>query len=180
MKTPMTNKPAHPKNYYINLRNRFFPKDLKAIFVLESPPASGRYFYNPDGRTGEPLFSAMMRSVLGLDPHSAAKAEGLRKFQEAGYLVVDAAYIPVNKMDDKERDRVILENLGNLVEDLREQMRKAGKDSAPVILVKANICRLLESRLLERGFRVANQGSVIPFPSNGQQKVFERKIQELI
>ena len=53
---------------YINLRNKYFPKNLKTIFVLESPPASCRYFYKPEGRVTEPLFSAMMKCVLKFQP----------------------------------------------------------------------------------------------------------------
>lgn len=63
---------------YLNFRNRFIPLNTKIIFVLESPPASGKYFYNPDGKTSEPLFRAMMKDVLGITPSS--KEEGLKEF----------------------------------------------------------------------------------------------------
>jgi hypothetical protein len=35
--------------------------------------------------------------------------------------------------------------------------------------VKANVCRLLETPLTRQGFTVLNHGTIIPFPSNGQQ-----------
>ncbi len=44
------------KEYYLKLRNKYLPESLKIIFILESPPASGKYFYNETGKTTEPLF----------------------------------------------------------------------------------------------------------------------------
>lgn len=46
------------KSDYIRLRDRFTPKNPTVILILESPPASGLYFYNPDGKKTEPLFKA--------------------------------------------------------------------------------------------------------------------------
>ena len=34
----------------MNLRARYRPPRIKVVFVLESPPISGNYFYNPTGR----------------------------------------------------------------------------------------------------------------------------------
>jgi hypothetical protein len=45
------------KSDYLRLRNQYAPDYAKIIFILD-PPASGRYFYNPDGALCEPLFRA--------------------------------------------------------------------------------------------------------------------------
>jgi hypothetical protein len=42
--------------------------------------------------------------------------------------------------------------------------------SIPIALVKENVCRLLERRLMEDGFNVLNHGRVVYFPSTGRQK----------
>jgi hypothetical protein len=65
--------------HYINLRDQYKPRKTRVIFILESPPASGEYFYDPDGRTGEQLFSAMMK-VINYQPKD--KADGLAEFQK--------------------------------------------------------------------------------------------------
>ena len=62
----------------MRFRERFVPEHRKIIFALESPPKSGPYFYKPEGLTSEPLFSAMMKDVLGTRPKR--KEEGLREF----------------------------------------------------------------------------------------------------
>jgi len=42
------------KEYYLKLRNKYLPENLRIIFIAESPPASGRYFYDETGSTSEP------------------------------------------------------------------------------------------------------------------------------
>jgi len=158
------------KEYYLHHRNKYFPDELKYIFVLESPPASGLYFYDETGKTSEPLFAEMMK-LLGVTAEN--KAEGLTLFKKAGYLLVDATYQPVNELKGKKRNDVILRDFSNLVEDLEKVC--AGKQ-IPIILVKSNICKILEPRLKDLGFTVQNNGIVVPFPSTGQQKRFHEKL----
>jgi hypothetical protein len=81
-------------NKYADLRGRYTPEHPKIIFVLESPPVSGMYFYDPNGFTTEPLFSGMMRDVLELSPKT--KDDGLMEFTARDYLLLDATYTPVN------------------------------------------------------------------------------------
>jgi len=37
------------KEEYLSFWNRYVPANIRTIFVLESPAASGRYFYNLEG-----------------------------------------------------------------------------------------------------------------------------------
>jgi hypothetical protein len=157
------------------LRAPYIPQDRKIVFVLESPPKSGLYFYNPDGRVSEPLFGAMMKDVLGIKPSS--KDEGLSEFASRGFLLVDATYTPVNHdhLTVQERNKRILDDLPILISELREYVGpKTG-----VILVKANICTLLEPILRAHGFSILNRGRTIPFPSTGQQNRFRDAVREV-
>jgi hypothetical protein len=163
-----------PKSHYHKLRSQYQPTHIKLVFLLESPLASGKYFYDPTGKTTEPLFSAMMKTI-GQNP--ATKEEGLTAFQARGLFLMDATYQPVNDIESKsKRNQAILKALPELIEDLNRILPDAG---TPIILVKANICRLLEARLKQEDFNVINEGTVIPFPSSGQQAKFHRAIQEL-
>src|SRR5712671_1981371 len=76
---------GHDKSKYLAWRRRYEPAPVKLIIVAESPPDSGKYFYDPEGSRGEILFREMMR-VLGVS--CTSKDEGLRKFQEAGRILV--------------------------------------------------------------------------------------------
>ena len=72
------------KEVYLTYRRAFAPERAKLVIVAESPPVSGLYFYNPDGKVTEPLFAAMMRQ-LTYSPRT--KEHGLREFQGRGWLL---------------------------------------------------------------------------------------------
>jgi hypothetical protein len=157
------------RNEYLTFRGRYEPENITLVVIAESPPASGRYFYNPAGRSSEPLFAAMM-GQLGLSP--TTKKDGLLKFQQCGWVLVDATYEPVNEFTPSNRDRSIDRDYPLLRDDLA---RLTPDRLAPLVLIKANVCRLLEPKLVQDGFNVVNRGIVIPFPSTGQQKRFREK-----
>jgi hypothetical protein len=49
-----------------------------------------------------------------------------------------------------------------------------------MILVKANICKLLQQKLLLDGFNVINDGLIVPFPAFGHQNKFCERIKLLL
>ena len=159
------------KDDYLNMRNRYHPNNLRHIFILESPPDSGRYFYDECGKISEFLFKAMMR-FIEFTPSN--KKEGLEYFQKCGYLLVDATYTPVNQLKNKkERNQRILEDFDLLLEDLSDINPEK---KIPLILVKANICRELEPRLNDNGFNVLNNNEQVNFPSHGHQNCFHEML----
>ena len=89
------------RSEYLDFRRRFEPAIVTLVIVAESPPVSGLYFYNSDGRVSEPLFSALMKQ-LGVKPRT--KPEGLTEFQKRGWALVDATYEPVNGLTGRGRD----------------------------------------------------------------------------
>ena len=75
--------PSVKRSNYLDLRRRFEPDNVTLVIVAESPPASGRYFYDTTGSIKEPLFTALMKQ-LGVAP--ASKEAGLRDFQRRGWI----------------------------------------------------------------------------------------------
>ena len=153
---------------YRKLRDEYTPETIQAVFVLESPPRSGKYFYDAGGETTECLFRALM-DVIGYTP--ATKEEGLREFQKRGFIVVDASYIPVNNYPSgsKVRNDKLLAEYPNLLRDLEHLIPQ--KD-APLILVKKNVFQILGLRLSQEGYAVVNT-EVIPFPSHQWGRRFQ-------
>jgi hypothetical protein len=156
------------RSEYLFFRRKFEPPCVKLVIVAESPPVSGKYFYNPEGTVSESLFAALM---LQLRFAPTTKENGLREFQKRGWVLVDATYEPVN-IPGKDRDRVISRDFHLLRDDLAAMLPDR---STPIVLVKANVCRLLERRLTDDGFNVLNRGLVVYFPSTGRQKDFQRQ-----
>lgn len=160
---------------YINLRNEHTPTKLEVVFVLESPPQGHGYFYNSEGRVSEVLFRAFMKLI---DFNPCNKTEGLKELSSRGYILVNPIYVPVNKLPDKQADTLILENYKNFVKDLKWITRN--NRSAPIVLVKSNILRLLEQPLLDDGFNVVNQGLLVPFPLHYHINTFLERTRTLI
>lgn len=160
---------------YISLRNQYLPTNLKVVFILESPPQGHGYVYNPEGRISEVLFRAFMK-LIEFTP--ADKNEGLQELAKRGYLLVNPVYTPVNKLPDKEADRIILGNYGAFRKDL-DLLTRHNKNT-PIILVKSNILRLLERQMLDDGYNVINQGLLIPFPLHYHINTFLDRTKSLI
>jgi hypothetical protein len=163
------------RDEYLRLRRAFEPDEVRLVIVGESPPISGLYFYDPDGLVSEPLFSALMKRI-GFVP--STKAEGLAELRQRGWLLVDATYQPVNLLSPKERDAVIEADYPLLRDDLRSLL--GGHSDTPVIVIKANVCRLVEPRLARDGFTVLNNGNAVYFPSHGQQGRFHQQFESLV
>ena len=161
------------RSEYLFLRRKFEPSSIKLVMIAESPPSSGKYFYNPDGAISEPLFAALM---LQLRFSPTSKEAGLREFQKKGWVLVDATYEPVS-VDGKDRDRVITRDYHLLRDDLAAMLPDR---SVPIVLVKANICRVLDRPLMNDGFNVLNRGAVVFFPSTGRQKDFQRQFSGIL
>lgn len=167
-------EPVMKRDEYLALRRQYKPEHLRLVIVAESPPSSGKYFYNPTGRPSEPLFSALMRQLRF---SASTKEQGLREFQRRGCLLVDATYEPVNNLSGPARNAVITQDYPQLRDDLKNL---PGGCSNPLVLVKANVCRTLEPKLREDGFSVLNGGRVIYFPSHGQQGRFHQQFAEVL
>jgi hypothetical protein len=92
--------------------------------------------------------------------------------------LIDATYTPINHdhLSSQERNKRVLDGLPILEEELRGYM---GLDTG-VVLVKANVCTLLEPILNAHGFPILNRGRTIPFPSNGQQGKFREVVREVL
>jgi len=118
-----------------------------------------------------------MKQLDPSQPRRATKEVGLREFQRTGWLLVDATYEPVNKLDKRSAARVIERDYPLLRDDLATMTPDR---SVPLVLIKKNICKVLEPKLTGDGFKVLNRGCLIPFPASGQQKKFHEQFGAII
>lgn len=166
------------RNYYLALRRKCEPENIRLIIVAESPPKSGLHFYDPTGAVSEPLFAAFMRQ-LRFRPDN--KKDGLEEFKRRGWVLVDATYEPVNKLGKESaphRDGIVVRDYPLL----RDDLAKLTPDrSIPLVLMKENVCRLLEPSLRRDEFKVLNDYRVIPFPRYRREQVkFEREFDSIL
>jgi hypothetical protein len=154
---------------YLRYRRDYEPEEVTLAIIAESPPASGKFFYDPSGTTAEPLFAALIKQI-GICP--CTKQDGLMELQRRGWILIDSTYQPVNSRKISDRNSVIVGDYGLLCADLSSLIPDR---SAPLLLIKANVCRILEPRLVQNGFNVLNHGEVVYFPANGWQRKFHQQ-----
>jgi hypothetical protein len=81
-----------------SLRRRYQPRYIRALFIGEAPPVSGRFFYRGDSG----LYRAMRDASRSL--HSSPdKEDFLTWFQSSGCYLVDLCSHPVDHLDAKSR-----------------------------------------------------------------------------
>ena len=165
-------------------RERYNPKNegipIRVLWIAESPPAGGGYFYFDETGDRNHLFRETMKA-LDWWPEKETMSAGvdktpyLKKFQKAGYFVVDLSYSPVNKMEKHEREKVLGRNIPRLLNELEKL------DPQRILIVKVTLFDLLFPRIRETKFgsRVLNMQS-IPFPSHGGQKRYREEIRKLV
>jgi hypothetical protein len=162
------------------LLERFLPARVQLLFLAESPPISGAYFYRvPEwSQRGVPsaLFWETMRA-LGLASKGprdyGRKEEFLAAFAARGLAIVDGARCPVNQVTDNVANRVI----GNCGPFLRREI--VALNPRYLVLVKSTN-RPLVRRLEDWGLadRLLNR-EPLHFPVAGNQGRFRADIEKL-
>jgi hypothetical protein len=103
------------------LRKSFHPRCVTTLFVGESAPESGRFFYKGDSS----LFRAMKRAFGNQEAF-------LQDFQKKGFYLDDLVLTPINKLEKHERSRLRKEAVPELAKRLIEY-----KPRAVVVVMKA-------------------------------------------
>jgi len=96
----------------------------------------------------------------------------LREFQRRGLVLLDATYTPVNEDSLAKRNAIIERDYSVLLENL---LALTPDKSVPVVVIKANVCRVLIQKLRDDGFDVRNpvdNDGIIPLGICGQQPRF--------
>jgi hypothetical protein len=153
---------------------------IKVLWIAESPPSSGSYFYFPETSSRSYLFSETMRALgwWPIDQTMAAgldKRELLSKFQGAGYYLVDLVHYPIDKFADKERKAAIREWVADLARELNVL------DPHNIIIVKAPLFRAIIPAIRQSVYydRILHS-EPIPFPNNHHQPRYREMVAECI
>ena len=104
--------------------------------------------------------------MLQLSLAPTTKEIGLRELQQRGWVLIDAIYHPVDKLPkdrSHDRDEVIAKDYPLLLVDLSTLTPDR---SIPLVLIKANVCRILDALLTKDGSvcSTAAGRSIFPAP----------------
>jgi hypothetical protein len=80
------------------LRQSFHPKKVRILFVGESPPASGRFFYQADSGLYRAIREAFVKAFPNL-----READFLKSFRRLGCYLLDLCARPVDRLHPKVR-----------------------------------------------------------------------------
>jgi hypothetical protein len=148
------------------LRARYRPQRIATLFVGESPPASGKFFYCANTTLARSMKAAMTAAGLCNDDNF------LERFKANGWYLDDLCLEPVNWLARSERRRKWLEAQGGLVARIR------------VYKPRAIVSVLLAIRdIVEAAAKVAGSDAelfAVPFPGMGQQARFREAMAQIM
>lgn len=96
------------------LRRWYRPERIRLLFIGESPPASGRFFYRQDSG----LYRAIREAFRMVDP-SITNDTFLETFQRSGCYLIDACAGPVDHLDARSRRAACLAGEPALSQNIR-------------------------------------------------------------
>jgi hypothetical protein len=97
------------------LRLSYRPARVRMLFVGESPPASGRFFYQADSGLYRAMRDAFARALPNVD-----KDDFLKQFQVLGCYLVDLCGKPVDRLNSKQRREACIHGEVRLARILKE------------------------------------------------------------
>jgi len=114
--------PTKPNDATANehLRTRYRPRRVRLLFVGESPPASGRFFYRADSG----LYRAFRRSFIAAIP-ALESTDFLESFRDLGCYLVDLCGKPVDRLTTRQRRQACVDGepgLGRTIKRLRPEI----------------------------------------------------------
>lgn len=143
------------------LRKSYRPDRITTLFVGESAPESGKFFYSGNSS----LFYAMQKAFGG-------RSTFLHDFKRSGFYLDDLVLTPVNKLKNKERSAIRWESAAKLANRLKDY-----KPDAIVIAMCA-----IESMVRE-AMHIAGipyEPHCVPHPAFGNSNRFHAAIGKII
>ena len=144
-----------------NVRTSYRPDRIMTLFVGESAPHGGTFFYNKDSG----LFRELRKAFQG-DDHF------LDHFKRKGFYLDDLAIEPVNHLSDKDRRAFCRASISSFVERLKDY-----KPQAVVILLR-RIESMVVQAMDEAGVSCVTYCT--PYPGLGHQLRFHQAMAEIV
>ncbi len=151
-------------------RKRWKPSKVVVLFVGESPPANGTFFYCGNSNLARYTREALERVCGKFDSMS----DFLRVFKEKGCYLVDLCDDPINNLDKYERNKRRnqgVKNLSRIIEELEPKK---------IVVVMKGIKPYVKKALGEKAALFNIDKYTLPFPSHGHQKRYMASLVSLV
>ena len=147
------------------LRASYRPSKIKVLFVGESAPAGGAFFYRQTGQV-----HSQFRQVLA--PHVGDCPTFIKAFQKAAFYLDDLVLEPVNWLSRSERKAAHAASVPSLASRLREY------EAPLVVAFMKGIAAPVKAAIAASG--TPCQFELVPFPGNGRQAEFRSAMTAII
>lgn len=148
------------------IRNKYRPDSVSTLFVGESPPANGTFFYKGDSRLFRYTCEAFGCSTADVSSF-------LSGFKSQGFFLVDLCSTPVNNLPPRERRRARNAGVPRLAREIEELQPKA------IVVVMKAIADHVHRALGDSGLR-PEQVHVLPFPAQGHEREYVSRLSALL
>jgi hypothetical protein len=150
------------------IRETFMPMRVCVLFVAESPPASGKFFYVNSGMTT--FTSRAFEKARGISFCSAD--DFLEYFKDSGCYLVDLTETPVNKLKGTIREENLVLGVNSLAERIKLMRPEV------VVCVLKKIEKHVEKAVIQSGVSLTTY--ITPFPGNGHQNKYISALAEIL
>ncbi len=151
------------------IRRSYLPDKVTILFVGESAPASGNFFYIGDSLTK--YTQRAFENALGLEFYD--HIDFLYWFRKMECYLDDLSHIPVNQMERLERENVLIDSIDSFSDRLTVY--------SPIIVI--GILMKIQSYIIEAMERAEMQDveyHFLPFPGFGNQNRYVAELTELL
>jgi hypothetical protein len=143
------------------LRKSFCPDSVTTLFVGESAPAGGTFFYSGNSS----LFHAMKRAF-------GSRETFLEDFKRRGFYLDDLVLTPVNKLERRERSRLRREAIPKLAKRLTTYKPRA------VVVVMRAVLPMVREAMQVAG--LSYEPFCVPHPAFGNWTRFSNAMAEIV
>ena len=158
---------------YKEARLKYKPNRVRTLFIGESPPAKGDYFYFGGSNNLLRYIRQAFVSVYG--DKCGGRDDFLQFFKENGYYLVDLSEEPINWKSDIERKQLRLESINSLA--------KRVKDINPesVIIFMKAIEADVKKAVKISGLTISGEKIIVTkFPGLGNQRKSVKEIADAL
>jgi hypothetical protein len=149
------------------LRASYRPRQITTLFVGESAPISGKFFYDGDNS----MVRYMQRATETVIPGGG---EFLDRFKSYGWYLDDLVLTPINQMTPQERRAQWIAAR----ESLKDRIAQYRPLAIVSLLSQPNFKSIVHGAALEAGSEALL--CVVPFPGKGNQTRFHDAMVSLI
>ena len=152
---------------YADARDNFRPGKVRFLFIGESRPAQGNFFYYEN--------SNLYRYTKQAFEHVSGALFNCETFKEYGcwlYVVCDT---PVNGLEDDERILQIQQGIPRMIVLLQQLLPEY-----VIFVKKGNFGRMVYPAVLNTGLVDGEKIFLLPFPACGQQGRYVRELTAIL